>query len=130
MKERDSGSASSSPFDVLGVAEIVPLAVFLRVEEHNGRRHEVDHLSGGEEIKVAARVPAPVAVNPIKAGLDGRCGADLVEAVGVEEGGGGEQLDGATADVHADETVFVVKRRIFGAENENGKKARLQLTME
>lgn len=98
------------------MAEVVPLTVLFGVEEDDDGGDEVDHLTRGQKVQVAASVSTSVAVDPIEAGFDGRRRTDLIEAVRVEEGRGGKQLDGPAADIHPHKAVLIVESGILGAE--------------
>lgn len=51
-----------SPFDIIIVAQIVPLLLLLSVVQHHHRGVEVNDLSGGQQVEVGAAVTATVAI--------------------------------------------------------------------
>lgn len=51
-----------SPFDVVSVAQVVPLRVLLHIVENDCGRSEVDDFPGGEVVQVRSTVPAPVSI--------------------------------------------------------------------
>ena len=96
------------PFDIVGVSEIVPLAVLLGVVEHDDRGDEVDDLAGRQQMQVASAVPATIAVHPVELELAlGWC-AHLVRVVALEGARGQAQVHRSAAQVHADRTFLLV----------------------
>ncbi len=61
----------------------MPLAVLLRVEEDDHGRHEVDHLTRGQQVQVGPGVPAAVSVHPLQARARLRGGGHLAQGVGL-----------------------------------------------
>jgi len=59
-------STSRSPFDVVRVTQVMPLAVLLHIVQNNDRRDEVDDLAGGQQVQIAAAVATPIPVNPVE----------------------------------------------------------------
>ena len=100
--------------DVLGVAEVVPLALVLHVVEDHHGSHEVGHLPRGEEVEVGPGVSPPVSVHPLQLQLAGGRGGDFGHAVGLQLAGGTDQVDGAAPEVEPDHALLRRELAVLG----------------
>ena len=101
--------------DVLGVAQVVPLALVLHVVENHHGGHEVGHLPRGEEVEVGPGVPASVAVDPLQLELAGRGGVHLGHAVGLQLVAGTDQVHRAAPQVEPDDSLVRRELAVLGA---------------
>ena len=92
--------------DILGVAQVVPLALVLHVVQDHHGCNEVSHLACWEEVEVSPGVSTTVAVHPFQLQLARGCGGDLGHAVGLQLAGRTDQVDRPTSEVEPDDTLL------------------------
>ena len=111
--EKLVGMKTHTP-DVLGVAQVVSLALVLHVVQNHHGRHEVGHLPRGEEVEVGPGVSPPVSVHPLQLQLAGGRGGDFGHAVGLQLAGGTDQVDGAAPKVEPDHALLRRELAVLG----------------
>lgn len=99
---------------VVGVPQVVPLALLLDVVEDHDGRDEVDHLAGGQEVEVRPAVPSSVAVGPVQAEALCRRRGHFGDVVALRQVGRGVQDDGPAAEVHLEGLVLLVVGGVLG----------------
>ena len=102
--EKLVGMKTHTP-DVLGVAQVVSLALVLHVVQNHHGRHEVGHLPGGEEVEVGPGVSPPVAVHPLQLEFVGGGGGHFGHAVCLQLVGGTDKVDRPAPQVKPDDSL-------------------------
>lgn len=98
---------------------VVSLYLIVNVVEHHHSCHEVDNLTGGQEIQIVARVFASIAVHPLQLESLWWWTQSILYGVGGQQLGWNVQLHCTPRQLESDHSIHWVVQEIFQVTRDN-----------